>query len=189
MENIFGVKGELVFSPWSITYLWGSLHVSVCSVYRGRNIPRSPLKIVMEFGQSMTVLESPIQYVQNRAPSGQYLAPQVIVFWLFLYPAWASSALRLLFPLVLCLISLWGAWPLCSSSWEHLLSLQVNWTIVASLTSRWFCVPANFTFLALKSLWGCLLSYVLKTVKTSNPKLLPCPITDLTMWLNWSSLG
>lgn len=52
------------------------------------------------------------------------------------------------------------------SCWDRgviFLSCWVNWIVVAFRTSGWFCVCANFTFLSLKSLWGSLLSYLLKT--------------------------
>lgn len=52
------------------------------------------------------------------------------------------------------------------SCWDRgviFLSCWVNWIVVAFCTSGWFCVCANFTFLSLKSLWGSLLSYLLKT--------------------------
>lgn len=64
---------------------------------------------------------------------------------------------------------------LFSSCWDKgvifFLCCWVNWTIVAFLAS--FCVPANFTFLALKSPWGSFLSYLLK------PNLLLCT------WSTW----
>lgn len=167
----FWCKKRTRFSPWSITYLWGSLCVSVCFVYPGRNIPRSPLKIVMDFGQSMTTLQLSIQCAWNRAPLGQYLEPREIGVWLIPCPAWVSSVLCWLFPLGFCLMSLWGTCSPAAGTQGSSSFSAAEWTIVASLTSRWLCVPPNFTFIPMGQL---AFLPTQDTVKTSKPKQWLC---------------
>lgn len=152
MENIFGIKRRTWFFPWSIAYLWGSLHVSVCSVYPVRNTHRSPLKIVMELGQSVTALEPPIQYVPSRALPGHYLAPEVSGVWLFPRPAWAPSAPGLV-PQGETLPSPVG---LCDCANFCLFITQAGWWYVNRLCRCWGFSTAGFFFCFLMEVCGWL---------------------------------
>lgn len=110
----------------------------------------------MEFGQSMTALEPPIQYVPNRAPPGQYLAPEVIGVWLFPRPAWAPSALCLV-PTGRNLALTCKVWTLVVGLWDfanfYLFITWADWWYVSRLCRCWDFSTAGFLPFSHGSWW------------------------------------